>query len=358
MRAETDIVFTEAGLRRRFASAFRPRPWIYWSDLLASVSIGWTAFAYSAQCRLSSPAYSVATVLATVALLRAALFIHELAHRKPGTLPGFELMWNLLVGFPFLLPSLMYVGSHGDHHRQALFGTAGDPEYVPMATWSRWRIVAFVLTTAIVPLLLIARWGILAPVSFFIPRLRRLIRTRASTLVINPAYCRPAPHGRWARWWATQEAMVASVFWIGMGCLLAGWIAPRWLGQWYLVGAAILLVNQVRTLAAHRYSNDGRPLGAIGQLLDSINLQGRPLPTVLAAPLGLRYHALHHFLPTVPYHSLGALHRRLTAELPAESTYHRTGCPGIIAAVCALWRHTPQNAPDPVFSENRVVKEV
>ena len=42
----------------------------------------------------TSPLGSVVHVLATIgsifALLRAALFIHELAHLKPNSLPGFE----------------------------------------------------------------------------------------------------------------------------------------------------------------------------------------------------------------------------------------------------------------------------
>ena len=42
----------------------------------------------------------------------------------------------------------------------------------------------------------------------------------------------------------------------------------------------------------------------------------------LWAPVGLRYHALHHLLPSMPYHSLGEAHRRLKQALPADSQYH------------------------------------
>jgi fatty acid desaturase len=122
--------------------------------------------------------------------------------------------------------------------------------------------------------------------------------------------------------------------------VVAAWVSGvvplHWLIQWYVISTGTLLINQVRTLAAHRYTNDGRPLTAIEQLLDSINLDGWPIPTVLAAPVGLRYHALHHFLPAVPYHSLGTLHRRLLAELPPDSPYHRTSQNGICSAIRAL----------------------
>jgi fatty acid desaturase len=101
------------------------------------------------------------------------------------------------------------------------------------------------------------------------------------------------------------------------------------------VGALIL--NQARNLAAHRYESDGQPTDSLGQLLDSVTLDGRLL-SALAAPVGLRYHALHHYLPTVPYHSLGALHRRLLDELPADDPYRRTRRPGVVAAAFTLAR--------------------
>jgi fatty acid desaturase len=320
-------------LRRRFANAFQPRPWIYWTDLLASASVGWTAFVLGREVPFGSLLHLAATSVAVVALLRAAIFIHELAHLKRGALPGFAVAWHLFVGLPFLLPSLMYVGSHSDHHRQTTFGTVADPEYAPLARWSSVRIAWFVVSGIAVPLLLTLRWGVLGPLSYLIPPLRRLVVERASTLVINLHYRRPFPQGWQAVYWALQEAAAALVFWLAVVGGLAGWLTLRWFLQWYVVAAGVVLTNQVRTLAAHRYDNDGTPLDSIGQLLDSVTLSGWPVPTVLAAPVGLRYHALHHFLPTVPYHSLGALHRQLVTELPADSPYQRTQRSGILTVV-------------------------
>ncbi len=65
------------------------------------------------------------------------------------------------------------------------------------------------------------------------------------------------------------------------------------------------------------------------QYLDSVNVPGGFLP-YLWAPVGLRYHALHHLLPSMPYHALGEAHRRLSAHLGTGSTYQRANYPGLL----------------------------
>lgn len=348
---------TVADLCRRFAGAYRPRPWIYWGDLLASASAGWAAFGVSASVPLGSPFHLAATAAAALLLLRAAIFIHELAHLKRGTLPGFEAAWNLVVGLPFMLPSVMYVGPHGGHHRQTTFGTCDDPEYAPIARWSRLRIAGFVVAVLVVPPLLAVRWGVLGPLSYLIPPLRRLVIERASSLAINSRYRRPLPQGWQTVRWMMQEAAAALVFWAAVAGTIAGWIPVEWLLQWYLVATGVLLVNQVRTLAAHRYDNDGQQLDLLGQLRDSLTLGGWPILTALAAPLGLRYHALHHWLPSVPYHSLGVLHRRLLGELPLAAPYRRTQRRGILLTVRGLVRRLPGAIENSPLSEERAVGE-
>jgi fatty acid desaturase len=59
---------------------------------------------------------------------------------------------------------------------------------------------------------------------------------------------------------------------------------------------------------------------------------------MLWAPVGLRYHALHHLMPRVPYHSLGEAHRRLVASLPADSPYHQAARRELIPALAELVR--------------------
>ncbi|MGH0037166.1 MAG: fatty acid desaturase family protein [Myxococcota bacterium] len=334
------LAFEPNAIRQRFPSAFEPRRALYWADLLGSTAVGWSAFWLALGATTAAEQWGLAA-LSVLALLRAAMFVHEVAHLKRGAVPGFELAWNALVGLPLLLPSLVYAGSHSDHHRRAAFGTEYDPEYAPIAHWSHLRLVRFVLGVALMPVFLPLRWGLLGPASYLLPRFRRAVVERSSTLVINADYRRPAPEKRRDVWrWRLQEGACAGVVWLAFAAWLEGLLPTAALVQWYGVAAGILALNQVRTLAAHGYENEGEQVDALDQVLDSFNLDGVPLLTALVAPVGLRYHALHHFLPTVPYHSLGALHRALCRELPRDAEYRATRRTGVAVALVDLWRRS------------------
>ena len=121
-----------------------------------------------------------------------------------------------------------------------------------------------------------------------------------------------------------------------------GIIAWRDVAIFLAVAAGVMLLNQVRTLVAHLWENDGDPMSVTAQFLDSVNV---PPPGPLAeiwAPVGLRYHATHHLLPGLPYHALPAAHRRLAALLGEGSTYHRSSHRGLWPLVVRLaassWR--------------------
>jgi fatty acid desaturase len=100
----------------------------------------------------------------------------------------------------------------------------------------------------------------------------------------------------------------------------------------------VLTLNGLRTLGAHRYTNTGGEVTFLDQLLDSVNYPNRPFISALWAPVGLRFHALHHLFPSMPYHNLAQAHRRLMAELPADSPYRQTESPGLAMSLVQLWR--------------------
>jgi fatty acid desaturase len=91
----------------------------------------------------------------------------------------------------------------------------------------------------------------------------------------------------------------------------------------------VALLNQLRTLVAHLWENDGERMTVTGQYLDSVNVPPPGILPALWAPVGLRYHALHHLLPSLPYHSLGKAHRRLSAKFGKGSTYRGANYPGM-----------------------------
>jgi fatty acid desaturase len=74
------------------------------------------------------------------------------------------------------------------------------------------------------------------------------------------------------------------------------------------------------------------------QFLDTVNVPPPALLPVLWAPVGLRYHALHHLMPRLPYHNLGDAHRRLVATLPEDSDYRRVEQRELGPAVASLVR--------------------
>ena len=81
----------------------------------------------------------------------------------------------------------------------------------------------------------------------------------------------------------------------------------------------------------------GRLRDHLHEYRDSVNISGGSWIDALLAPVGLRYHALHHLLPTVPYHSLGAIHRRMLSELPPSTPYHFAEHRSVVQAVRTLF---------------------
>ena len=93
------------------------------------------------------------------------------------------------------------------------------------------------------------------------------------------------------------------------------------LPQLYASGLRALLLNQMRQLADHHFECDGGNLELSDHIRDSCNYTSRDWLTWLFFPFAIRYHALHHLFPTLPYHNLKAAACLPDARLPADSPY-------------------------------------
>lgn len=332
---DSAMIRLAAQLTRDLAAA---RPAVYWADLLGSAIIGYGGLALAITAGGWLQAAGV--VVAILALYRAGSFIHEITHLRPDAVPGFRTVWNLLVGVPLLVPSFMYENVHSLHHARTRYGTTEDPEYLPLALMKPWTVPVFVLVSALAPLALLLRFGILAPLSLVIPSLRRMLVARYSALSINPEFRRRAPEAAFARHWAIWET-AASLWAIALLASVAlGWFPLPAFAITIGIASAVTVLNQVRTLVAHLWENDGEVLTVTGQYLDSVNVPPPALLPVLWAPVGLRYHALHHLLPGVPYHALGVAHRRISAAMPPGSVYGQASYPGLPGLLTKLVRGT------------------
>lgn len=330
---DKELLRAAAELTRDLGEA---RPGIYWPDMLVSVVIGYSSLA--AAILVQDTALAVLCgAISVMALYRALLFIHEISHLHRNALPGFRTAWNLLVGIPLLTPSLMYEQVHTIHHSRMRYGTPEDPEYLPLALMTPWSLPLFLLVALLAPLAVVVRWGVLAPLGLLFPAVRTFAWERVSSLSINPDFRRRPPETeeqrRWFAWQQVGASMwalfvISTPFWLGWKPLLVA----------FAIASGVATFNQLRTLVAHLWENDGDRLTVTAQYLDSVNV-----PHLLAAfwaPVGLRWHATHHLLPSLPYHSLGEAHKRLSAAFGPGSTYQGANHAGMVGLIVKIAKST------------------
>jgi fatty acid desaturase len=228
---------------------------------------------------------------------------------------------------------LFLYDEHVAHHSAVSYGTLEDSEYLPLRPARLVRSMALMAVSVLYPLLGPLRFAVFTPLALVSRRMNRFVFTVMSSLYnLKPGYRRAwvAAAESPSRWFQEIACCLWAWAWIGAGVL--GFIPPSVFWKTYVLFVLWMALNQLRTLTAHRYDGDGSAQGSLSQLLDS-NTFDRGWLAEAWAPLGLRYHALHHLLPAVPYHNLGIAHRRLTNALPADSPYHQTRQAGLWPAI-------------------------
>lgn len=322
---------------------FQRHAGLYWADLLITLTLGYGAASFYMEWGFGLPKVA-ALLVAAFALFRAGTFIHEISHMGRGVMPGFRTFWDICCGVPMLMPAFLY-DCHIDHHSIPHYGTEKDGEYITLGKGPVSKIFWYLSQVLILPLAVVVRFQILAPISFLHPKLRQWVLERCSSYTMHPFYRREIPQNAPRAWWAMLDVLCCLRITAMLSTVLVFGLFP-WtrLVDIYVLAICVIGLNWTRNLVAHHYGNEDGPMSHVGQLTDSINITGKPYISELLFPLGLRYHALHHFFPGIPYHSLGKAHHILMAKLPANSPYHATIRPSFVAALRELWTEANTHA--------------
>lgn len=294
--------------------------------------IGTTLAYVSAGIFLASPPFSVWQIvsfpLAVFWLYQVGSLVHEVAHLGGHELTAFKVAWNILVGVPTLTPSTFFTAHHRDHHSQRIYGTSQDPEYVVNVCerGNAWNMAVYFLIVAIFPLLVFLRF-LLAPLSFISPAVRTYVLTHLSAFTFNVHYQRPAARVN-QRLFTSLELLCFLRALCIPGAVLLGLTPWTRMFQLYLLGATVVTLNQLRQLADHHFEGDGNRLSMTDHIMDSCNYVSRDVLTWLFFPMAIRYHALHHLFPSLPYHNLAPAHAYLMNSLPSDSPYRQLEQPG------------------------------
>lgn len=315
-------------IRQSATDFFKVSPLRYWTDFLISLVLAYSAATIYLLAPLGSWQQLVAFPMAVFWLYRLGSLIHEVCHLGAHEMRVFKVAWNLLVGVFTLTPSPFFTRHHRDHHSQRMYGTPEDPEYVAnvleAGDWkSGLRYAAFILAF---PILVFLRF-LLAPLTFLDPRLRQFVLERGSSLTLNLRYSRQiTDFDRRA-----ITAMELLCFLRAAAIPLAVFTGAAPLSRiplLYLLGLTTLVMNQMRQLADHHFEGDGSRSNVESHILDSCNYSGNDPLTLLFFPFSIRYHALHHLFPSLPYHNLAGAHHYLVENLPDDSPYHGLDQPG------------------------------
>jgi len=315
-------------MRSAPADYFKVRPAQYWLDFLLALTLAYTAATIYLLAPLGSWQQIAAFPIAVFWLYRLGSLVHEVCHLGHHEMRAFKVAWNLLVGVVTLMPSPFFTRHHRDHHSQRFYGTPEDPEYVAncLESGNLASLLGYTVYVLVFPMLVFLRF-LLAPLSFLHPRLREWTLTRASSLTFNRQYERKL-----------TPADRRAIFVVESLCFLRAALIPllvvMGLNHWtrmpmlYLLAVATVVLNQLRQLADHHFEGDGSRVDLESHIMDSCNFTRNDPLTLLFFPFSIRYHALHHLFPSLPYHNLKQAHAHLVATLPADSPYLQLDRPG------------------------------
>lgn len=328
MSANAEWIHTaRVALQQADTNFFAVNPRRYWFDFLFSLVLAYVFGALFLTLPLGSLTQILLYPLAIFWLYRLGSLVHEVCHLGQREMRAYKVAWNLLVGVVTLSPSPFFTRQHRDHHANKYFGTHDDPEYVVnfYAKARGWAVLYFALEIALFPLLVFLRF-LLAPLTFVHPRLRDFVLRRGSTQTMNWRYERKI--SKTERLALTAVELLCSVrAWMMLVAVYLGWNDWTRLPLFYSLGVGVLTLNHLRLLGDHHLLSTGGESTMEEHILDSCNYADRDFGAWLLAPFAIRFHALHHMFPSLPYHNLKAAHQYLSQTLEPASPYHTLNRP-------------------------------
>lgn len=307
------------------------QPRRYWVDLLACTVAGWggVAAAVWATAHLDggrrAATVALAVLASALAFYRSASFIHEMSHFGNRTeLRWWVWGWRLLAGVPLMLPSFLYE-LHTEHHARASYATDADGEYfAPHQTLAQ-QLALAVAFAVVGPVGLALRFAVVAPLSWVVPPIARAKWRWLSSLAVRRGYTaddRPDRGSFVRRHWFLEEVLAFAWAWGALAAAVASPVARTTVASLAAASSLGLLLNGLRVIGAHRYAGGGSG-SRLDQFSDAIDYEQRVALAELWAPTGLRFHAIHHLFPRLPYHALPEARRRLASTWDcAASTEH------------------------------------
>lgn len=316
---------------------FKARASRYWIDFVVTATLAYTAATVYLISPLFSAAQFIAFPFAVFWLYRSGSLIHEVAHLPGKELRAFKVAWNLVVGVVTLAPSTFFTSHHRDHHSGKMYGTPQDPEYIVnvFRPGSALSVCMYAIHVCLFPAFVFLRF-FLAPLSFIHPKVRDFTLRRLSSFTLNWNYERNI-----SRLNRKEFVTIELLCWARASLILAG--VALGISMWtriplmYVLAASTLMFNQMRQLADHHFTSDGETMAMHDHILDSCNYTDRDFFTWLFFPFSIKFHALHHLFPSLPYHNLESAHQHLIETLPPDSPYHGLSQPGWWSAASATF---------------------
>lgn len=300
----------------------------YWIDLVMCTVCAYVAASIYMLSQLFSWQQIATFPIAAFWLYRANSMVHEVSHLSKNQFPSFSIGWNLLLGIPTLFPSTFFTTHHRDHHSGRHYGTPQDPEYIinVFTPGSLASTIFYVLHLMVYPIFVLFRF-MFAPISYLNPKWREFTLRRMSSFTLNWKYDRNLSRLDRRTFTIVELLCCARAWLIPLGVVvgISDWTRIPLL---YLLAMTVLMANQMRFFADHHFESHGEQMSMADHVADSCNYSKNDFLTWLFFPFTIRFHALHHLFPTIPYHNLPAAHQHLTENLPDDSFYHTLDQPG------------------------------